>query len=180
MKTHISRAWAMPSPWTFSIQPIEALLTKWIKPDDKVVDPFCGQSKWATHGNDLAQTGMTANQWLDSLIEVEGEGWADAVLLDPPYSPRQISECYKSVGLPVSTNETQNARLYRDAIIRLDRVLKPGGIAMRFGWSSAGFGKTKGYQMLEILMVAHGGAHNDTICTVEAKPESIFATEAAL
>jgi len=37
-----------------------------------------------------------------------------------------------------------------------------------FGWNSGGIGKTNGFEILEILLVAHG-AHNDTICTVERK-----------
>ena len=43
---------------------------------------------------------------------------------------------------------------------------------MSFGWNSSGFGNTRGYVVEEILLVAHGGAHNDTICVVERKPES--------
>jgi hypothetical protein len=30
-------------------------------------------------------------------------------------------------------------------------------------------GKGRGYQMEELLLVAHGGAHNDTIVVVERK-----------
>lgn len=50
-------------------------------------------------------------------------------------------------------------------------LLKPGGIAISCGWNSAGFGKSRGYLVLEIGMVAHGGAHNDTIVVVERKSE---------
>lgn len=32
-----------------------------------------------------------------------------------------------------------------------------------------GIGKTLGFNIEEILLVAHGGWHNDTICTVERK-----------
>jgi len=48
-------------------------------------------------------------------------------------------------------------------------MLRPGGIAVCCGWNSLGFGLTRGYEMLEILLVTHGGAHNDTIVTVERK-----------
>lgn len=40
------------------------------------------------------------------------------------------------------------------------------------GWNSAGFGKVRGYVFEEILLVAHGGAHNDTIVTVERRMTS--------
>ena len=91
------------------------------------------------------------------------------VLFDPPYSPRQIQECYQQIGREVTTQDTQNARLYKRVKDGLDRMLKPGGIAICCGWNSMGFGLKRGYELLEILMVPHGAAHNDTIVTVERK-----------
>lgn len=158
----IHRAWAMPSPATFSIPPISELLDRWLAGCAVVIDPFAGDSLRGTIRNDL-RNGLEATAFLDSLNRVQ----ADAVLFDPPYSPRQISEAYKSVGLEVGMKETQNARLYKDVKDRLHRLLKPGGIAICCGWNSAGFGKVRGYEFREILLVAHGGAHNDTIVTVE-------------
>lgn len=160
----ITRTWAMPSPATFSIPPISALLDKWLNGCVVVIDPFCGDSLRGTIRNDL-RNGMEARLFLDSLNGVV----ADAVLFDPPYSPRQIAECYKRVGLKVGLEETQNARLYREVKDRLDARLRPDGIAICCGWNSAGFGIKRGYQIEEILLVAHGGAHNDTIVTIERK-----------
>ena len=37
------------------------------------------------------------------------------------------------------------------------------------GWYSGGIGKSNGFEQVKILLVAHGGNHNDTICTVEIK-----------
>jgi hypothetical protein len=37
------------------------------------------------------------------------------------------------------------------------------------GLSSGGICKTLGFQIEEILLVPHGGIHNDTIVTVERK-----------
>ena len=37
-----------------------------------------------------------------------------------------------------------------------------------------GIGKTKGFEILEILTVAHGGQHNDTLVTVEIKQKTLF------
>ncbi len=92
----------------------------------------------------------------------------NAVIFDPPYSPRQISECYKSIGRKATTADTQNALLYREVRDGLSELLKPGGVALSFGWQSSGFGKD--WPTLEILLVRHGGAHNDTICVAQRKP----------
>ena len=51
----------------------------------------------------------------------------------------------------------------------ISRIVKKGGYVLTFGWNSGGIGKTKGFEIVEILIVAHGGWHNDTIVTVEKK-----------
>ena len=165
-----NRLWEMPNPKTFSIKCIAELLQRYITKGMVVVDPFAKDSFWGTITNDLdtessATHHMSAIDFLDMLIKDEVK--ADVVLLDPPYSPRQISECYKSIGLKVTQTDTQNARLYKECKDRLMSLLKPSGIAICFGWNSTGFGKKRGFELLEILLVCHGGSHNDTICTVE-------------
>lgn len=167
----ITRTWAMPSPHTFSIPPIAALLDRWLTGCAVIVDPFSGTSTYATHRNDLnpayGQVGVDAELYAHWFATEVGQ--AHAVLFDPPYSPRQIAEVYKSVGLAVGMRETQNAHLYKRVRDALDRCLVPGGIAISCGWNSSGFGTTRGYTVREILLVAHGGAHNDTIVVVEQK-----------
>jgi len=175
--TEFSRIFAMPNSKTFSIKPIRQIIEKYIEtlPEESVIiDPFSKDSDYASLSNDLdpdtqADFHLHAIEFLDLMIEEYGENVADMVLLDPPYSPRQISECYKGIGRKVTSTDTQNARLYKECKDRLKKLLAPGGIAITFGWNSGGFGKKRKFQMLEILMVYHGAAHNDTIVTVERK-----------
>lgn len=168
----MSRVFAMPSAETFTVPPIASFVARWLALSGVSVDPFARDRREATYTNDLnpntaAQHHMDAEAFVEMLA---GQGVrADAVLFDPPYSPRQISECYQAVGLPVGTKETQNARLYKRVRGALDRILVPGGVMLSFGWNSAGMGVTRGYAIEEILLVAHGGAHNDTICVAERK-----------
>jgi hypothetical protein len=37
------------------------------------------------------------------------------------------------------------------------------------GWNSGGIGKKYNFKQIEILLVAHGGWHNDTIVSLEKK-----------
>jgi len=168
-----SREFAMPNRNTFSLPSVSKLLDRRLDGHKLVIDPFARNSLRAAHTNDLdpstkARHHVLAENYLEELI-LRGGILADAVLFDPPYSPRQISECYKSVGLKVGMKETQNASLYKSAKDRLDKLLPPGGVAICCGWNSMGFGLKRGYEMREILLVSHGGAHNDTIVTVEVK-----------
>lgn len=165
MITKFSTEWALPSRWTFSIKPIAAFIERNIL-HGVIVDPFAGQSTIASHRNDLAHGGIDAVPFCEQLL---ASGLiADSIIFDPPYSPRQISECYKGIGRKATTKDTQNAALYAAVRAPLARLLKRGGIALSFGWQSSGFTK-KEFETIEILLVQHGGAHNDTICVAQRK-----------
>ncbi len=169
----MSRAWSMPSSETFLIPPISKLLDRRLRGCAVVLDPCCGSSRRGTLRNDL-YNGVDAVKWLRSLDVV-----ADAVLFDPPYSPRQTAECYRSIGLTPTKTDTQNARFCRQVKDYLSKLLRPGGIAVCCGWNSNGFGRKRGFALLEILVVAHGAAHNDTIVTVERKKPRLRAARGA-
>lgn len=95
-------------------------------------------------------------------------GGANLVLFDPPYSSRQVSECYKYVGRSVNMQDTQ-ASFWSNIKKEISRIVTPGGHCITFGWNSGGVGMKYGFEIVEILIVAHGGWHNDTICTVEKR-----------
>ncbi len=170
--TSFSREFSMPNSETFSLPPVAKLLNKWLPSMVEgvvIVDPFARNSERANLTNDLnPKTNAQFHMLAEEFVEIQTVR-ADAVLFDPPYSPRQISEVYQQIGKQCGTEETQNARLYKRVKDGLDRMLKPGGIAVCCGWNSLGFGIKRGYTLLEVLLVPHGGAHNDTIVTVEQK-----------
>ena len=159
----------MPSRHTFTIPPIADLVKRYVGDGGGWADPFAGYNSPAEFTNDLnpdapASTHMEAKDFALSLpSQIVG------VLFDPPYSPRQISECYAGFGMKASIHETQNGAFYGRVRDALNPKVPPGGVAISCGWNSAGFGKIRGWRMEEILLVAHGGAHNDTIVTVERK-----------
>lgn len=164
-----SRHWHMPSRNTFSIKPINNLINKYNNKDLLSIDPFANTSRIAKITNDIDWT-VGADYSLDALsfLKQFNNNSVDIVLFDPPYSPRQVSECYKSLGLSVSVHDTQS-KFWGDLKKEIARIVKSNGIVISFGWNSNGIGKTKGFEIIEILMVAHGGNHNDTVCTVEKK-----------
>ena len=160
----------MPNHNTFSIKPIKDLILKYV--DGVWLDPFSRNSpeeiKKYCITNDLNPE-FEADYHLESLEFLNQlEGVYDGILFDPPYSPRQISECYKDVGRKVHMTDTQSS-FYGDRKKAAVKLVKLGGHSISFGWNSGGMGKSNGFEIVEILLVAHGGAHNDTICTVERK-----------
>lgn len=168
-----SRVFAMPNANTFSIKPIGEFVARYIAASPgKSIDPFARNNTHADWRNDLNPT-TTAPFHLDAAdfcrAAMARGARCTLALFDPPYSPRQISECYKNIGREVTTADTQNAALYKRVRDSLDPLIAPGGIVLSFGWSTNGMGKGRGYEIVEILLVAHGGAHNDTICLAERK-----------
>lgn len=166
-----SREWAMPGAETFTVPPIWRFVMRYASRSSISVDPFARNSSIATWRNDLnpdtaAPYHMDAEEFLREVVTDK----CDMALIDPPYSPRQISECYAKVGLSCGREETQSAALYKRVRRALQEVLTPGAIVLSFGWNSAGMGRSTGATIEEILLVNHGGAHNDTICIAERMP----------
>lgn len=163
----ITRTWHMPNSCTFQIKPIRQLIDKYIH--GKSIDPFARNSEIAVITNDLDPTCRT-NYHLDALdfLMQFADGSIDTVLYDPPYSPRQVTKCYKGLGKSVNMKTTQSC-YWRKHKEQIGRIVKHGGIVITCGWNSGGIGRKYGFEILEILLVAHGGWHNDTIVTVERK-----------
>jgi hypothetical protein len=164
-----NRIWAMPNSKTFQIKPIKALLDRQIGCGELWIDAFANESKEAGITNDL-NPDYDTNYHMDALdfFKMFDDNSVDGVLYDPPYSLRQVVECYKGVGKEV-TQETTQSSWRSKHLDEIKRILKPEGTAICFGWNSSGIGKVRGFSLFEILLVPHGGSHNDTIVTVEYK-----------
>lgn len=162
----------MPNGDTFSVQPIGDFVRRFAAASRESVDPFARNSRLSTHRNDL-NPATAAESHLDAVAFLAGLAASgircDLGILDPPYSPRQISECYAEAGLKCGMAETQNAALYSRVRSALVPCLTPDAVVLSFGWNSGGMGKKHGFEIIELLLVAHGGAHNDTICLAERR-----------
>lgn len=149
----IERKWAMPNHRTFQIP----IIKKFIEENQTwrtgtILEPFPFESKIDCFDY--------LKQFDDSSIEY--------ALVDPPYSRRQVSEHYKSMGIKVTGWHTSSGwtRQVKDEVAR---ILKPRAKVISFGWNSNGMGMKRGFEITRILLVAHGADHNDTICTAEVK-----------
>lgn len=163
-----NRVWAMPNAWTFSIFPIAQLLKKYVGDGKNWVDPFAGKYSPAEITNDHNPK-MEAKFCMEAVdFAKQLTGRYDGVLFDPPYSFRQISEHYKEIGKKATQWDT-SMLFYEKVKSALCEKVKRGGIVISFGWNTNGFGKARGFKIIEIMAVAHGGSKNDTLVTVEKK-----------
>lgn len=170
----MSRVWAMPNCDTFSIAPIRSFVGRYVR--GVIVDPFARNSRIATHTNDLnPETTATFHmEALDFLRHLKAEGiLCDVLLFDPPYSVRQVSECYAQVGHKTVMADTQ-CNVWTEWKRAIAEICAPGATVLSFGWNTVGMGKKHGFRIEEILLVCHGGIHNDTICVAERKGKGLF------
>lgn len=173
-----SRHWGMPTSDTFDCEPIKGFVQKYLLKSEVSVDPFARNKRWATYTNDLnpataAEYHMDAR---DFLLMLAAKGIKpDLIIMDPPYGARQIVDCYAAMGLNAATlkavkmrKPTQNVS-FSDSKDAAAAMQDPGGIVLKFGWNSNGMSKSRGYEMIEVMLVHHGGGRNDTICTAEKR-----------
>lgn len=172
----ITRIWAMPSKWTFTIKPIRNLIYKYVKEPSNWVDPFAGENSPAGITNDL-NPGRHTKYHLDALEFLQQQTFAEGVLYDPPYSFTQAKECYDSYGKELFVDHDKKPTMmdyWSSCKNEITRIVKPCGIVISFGWNTNGMGIRRGFEIVEILIVPHGGDKNDTIVTVERKLAGLF------
>ena len=164
----------MPNKNTFDIKCISKLIDKYNNINLLSIDPFANKNKIAKITNDLDKSYNTDFNLdaLDFLKQIKSNT-IDLVLFDPPYSPRQVSEVYKKLNKSVNWETTQSS-FWSKLKNEIFRITKNNAIVISFGWNSNGIGKKRDFEIIEILIVAHGGSHNDTICVVEKKLINLF------
>lgn len=160
----LSRVWVMPSIWTFSLKPIQAVLARY-QVGIGWADPFAGERSPAEFTNDIEGRGnayqMDALDFLKSRQDASVQG----VLFDPPYSVEQCLRRYT----PKQNGTAGRAEYWARCKDEIARIVVPGGVAISFCWDSTGIGKGRGFEIEEIVLLCHGACHNDTIVTVERK-----------
>lgn len=161
---NITRKWDMPSVDTFSVKTIGEFVKKYLRNSTVSVDPFARNKRWATYTNDLnpeteAEYHMDAVEFLE-FLKTKGVQ-PDLIILDPPYSLHQVVKSYAKYG-----DKRVNALtpVYDIAA----ELIGVGGVVLNFGFNTNGIARD-GFEIEEILLVAHGGHHNDTICMAERK-----------
>ena len=162
----------MPSADTFDVPPIGELVKRYLRESKVSVDPFARNKRWAQFTNDL-NPNTAAEYHMDAeafcVMLAERGVVADLVIIDPPYSPRQVKESYDSFGHKMEQGDALLGAVRKRLKDAICDIVQVGGVVMTFGWNSVGMGRERGFEIREILLVCHGSDHNDTICVVEQR-----------
>ena len=167
-----SRTWAMPTKDTFDAKPVKEFVQKYLQASKVSIDPFARNKDWFTYTNDLnpdtrAQYHLDAREFLNLMAAKNIT--ADLLIVDPPWTCRQISECYKGFGMPVTKETTQIGKLYKEVRNAAMPLLADDAVVLSFGYNSNRMGKKRGFEIVEIMLVNQGGPHQDIICLAERR-----------
>lgn len=81
----------------------------------------------------------------------------NTIILDPPYNLRKAREKYQEryIGSFQKIKE------------QVQYILNPGGRIITLGYDTVGMSRRRGFEKEAVIIVCHGGDHNDTLCVVE-------------
>ena len=160
------RVWNMPHKHTFRIPTVKCLLRRFMESGKGWADPFANNRSPAEYTNDLnPETDAKCHMDAVDFLTTFDANSLNGVLLDPPYSMHQCLVSYEGYG-------TRRVIALTPVYDEAARIVKPGGLVLTFGWNSNGIGAGRNFEMVEVVLIHHGGHHNDTIITVERKLEA--------
>ena len=145
------RVFAMPNHKTFEIKPIKELIEQ-----ERIAGEFIDLFPYPYHKDALR------------FLKDMPDNYYWFMLYDPPYSQRQLFEMYKNLG----ENLQSNSNYFKLLDEQIDRVMKPKGKVIRFGWNSKRISPQ--FDIKRIMLVNHGAAHNDTIVTIQSKNQGVL------
>lgn len=165
------RIFEMPRKWTFQMPKTR----KWVEArlEGQTLNLFGGVVR-LTHNYELAHIihndinpanlneGDLERDAFDLGLWRDYEGCFGTVVFDPPYSAHQAVVSY-NMG-----PRKQRVSHARDVV---EYVLRPGGRVISLGWNSTGMSGGRGFEKEGLLLVNHGGSHNDTIVLCERRVE---------
>lgn len=88
----------------------------------------------------------------------------DTVIFDPPYNIRKAREKYNSRWIGKDT-KIKNS---------LVRVMNKDSLFIQLGYNTTGMSKKRGFEIIAICLINHGGSSSDTICIIEQKTNNLF------
>jgi len=165
----IDRTWGKYHFDTYDIRPIRNLIRQEMT-DGLWLDPFGTPHSPTLVSNEFDADRSDGHNWdAVTFLKLFDDASVDGVLYNPPYDPILIKVYYAGHGFVKPSSPHGWVSLWSDCEDEIARIVKPGGKIISFGWHSTGCGRMRGFILQRILLVPHGHARNDTICTVEIK-----------
>jgi len=155
-----------PRRYTFSTSPI----ANWVREHTQhgnVLNLFAGKTRLYDYIYEIKEIRVDINESMKPDYLMDANVYIDfaiknglkynTIILDPPYTYRKSMEKYD--GKIVS-----NFQRIKE---KITDIILPAGNVISCGYHSVVMGKSRGFEVKDILLISHGGAHHDTIITNE-------------
>jgi len=154
-----------PKAYTFEQPALFKWTQRWLK--GRVLNLFAGKTKiWHNEFRVDIDPEVKPDFLGDAydFVKTTNEKF-DVIIFDPPYNLRKAREKYdgRYIG---SLTKLKNI---------LPQIVKHEGLVISYGYDSVGMSRLRGFGKIAICLVCHSGDHNDTICLVERKEDSLFS-----
>ena len=133
-------------------------------PGLRICDPFARNCRIAGEYTNDIDPDTEARHHLDAvdfLASLES-GFFDGVIFDPPFTEGQAARY--EVG---HQNIYTTPHYIREAMGEIERILKPGGYLLKFGYNTTRHRST--FDLVEVWCANLGGNHNDTLVSLWRK-----------
>jgi hypothetical protein len=146
-----------PARYTFEMPKLKSWVESWCT--GKTLNLFAGKTLLSIDEYRVdSDKDMPADYHGDAADFVETTDMRfQTVILDPPYNLRKSREKYQGRYIGSLTKIKRN----------LPRILDIGGRIISLGYDTVGISNRNGFKKLAIVVVCHGGDHNDTLGVVE-------------
>tara|TARA_R100000306_G_scaffold50065_2_gene47154 strand:+ start:1210 stop:1767 length:558 start_codon:yes stop_codon:yes gene_type:complete len=139
--------------------------TNWLANQElKIADPYarnCRIAREYTNDIDPETDAKFHLDALDFLCSMDS-GAFDAVIFDPPFSEYQAKRYEHG-----TANIYTTPGAVKDQMCEIERILKPGGYLLKFGYNTS---RHKGhFDLIRVMIVNHGANHNDTLVSLWRK-----------
>ncbi len=93
----------------------------------------------------------------------------DLVVFDPPYSLRMLKDHYDGIGKDLKLWQTHN--MWGEGKDYLAQCMNVGSIAISLGWTTAGFGKKRGFEKIAVHVLEQAAREDRyaLLVTIERK-----------
>lgn len=128
-----------------------------------ICDPFANNKTTRLQGTQLVTNDL--NPKFDTTYTMEANDFGelmlkqkrkfDLILFDPPYSLRQLKDCYENIGGELPHWQSQN--MWGRAKDALSKCVNHGGYVITLGWSSHGFGMRRGFEKIAVYNFEQAG-----------------------
>lgn len=162
-----------PRKYTFDTEPI-ANWVRSVTQEGMVLNLFAGRNRLYEFSSNIIEHRVDLDPTVNPTFNMDAESFIqyakkenykyNTIILDPPYNLRKSVEKYGG-------RYMSNFQKIKEDI--LDLLLDSTNV-ITCGYNSVSMGENRGFSVNDILLISHGGSHNDTVITNEVRDPRKF------